>query len=323
METELTGTRERGNAGTGLIPRPEARGPRPVWWRVWWRALRPFSFTASMTPVLVGSAVAFAQRQFHPGLFAVAFMAAVAIHAGANLANDYYDHVRGADTPESIGPSGVIQHGLLRPRTVLRGACACFAAAGILGSFLVASRGWPILLIGVLSVAAGYAYTGGPIPLGYVGLGDGVVFVFMGLVATAGAYYVQTATISKTVLWAAVPLAALVDAILVVNNLRDLDEDRARGKRTFAALIGPAATRVHFALLVIAAYAAIAAGILTRIIPPLSALVILTIPDATRIWRVIKVETDPRVLTSKGIRSTAQLHQRIGLLLVLAFVAPG
>ena len=276
-----------------------------------------------MTPVIVGSAVAFAQRQFHPGLFAVAFVASVAIHAGANLANDYYDHVRGADTPESIGPSGVIQHGLLRPRTVLRGALTCFTAAGILGSILVASRGWPILLIGVLSVAAGYAYTGGPIPLGYVGLGDGVVFVFMGLVATAGAYYVQTATISKTVLWAAVPLASLVDAILVVNNLRDLDEDRARGKRTFATLIGRAATRAHFLILILAAYGSIAAGIWLRVIPPLSALVILTVPDGARIWRVVKVETDPRVLTSKGIRSTAQLHQRIGLLLVLAFVAAG
>ena len=323
METKLTGTRERGNAGTGLVPRPEARGPRPVWWRVWWRAVRPFSFTASMTPVLVGSAVAFAQRQFHPGLFAVAFMAAVAIHAGANLANDYYDHVRGADTPESIGPSGVIQHGLLRPRTVLRGAFACFAVAGILGLLLIASRGWPILLIGVLSVAAGYAYTGGPIPLGYVGLGDGVVFVFMGLVATAGAYYVQTATISKTVLWAAVPLAALVDAILVVNNLRDLDEDRARGKRTFATLIGRAATRAHFLILILAAYGSIAAGIWLRVIPPLSALVILTVPDGARVWRVVKVETDPRVLTSQGIRATAQLHRRVGLWLALAFVAAG
>jgi len=276
-----------------------------------------------MTPVLVGSAVAFAQRQFHPGLFAVAFMAAVAIHAGANLANDYYDHVRGADTPESIGPSGVIQHGLLRPRTVLRGAFACFAVAGILGLLLIASRGWPILLIGVLSVAAGYAYTGGPIPLGYVGLGDGVVFVFMGLVATAGAYYVQTATISKTVLWAAVPLAALVDAILVVNNLRDLDEDRARGKRTFATLIGRAATRAHFLILILAAYGSIAAGIWLRVIPPLSALVILTVPDGARVWRVVKVETDPRVLTSQGIRATAQLHRRVGLWLALAFVAAG
>src|SRR5207245_10127857 len=128
--------------------------------------------------------------------------AAVAIHAGANLANDYYDHVRGADTPESIGPSGVIQHGLLRPRTVLRGAFACFAVAGILGLLLIASRGWPILLIGVLSVGAGYAYTGRPIPLGAVGLGAGVVLVCRGLVGAPGDAFLQRATNPNRGLWA-------------------------------------------------------------------------------------------------------------------------
>src|SRR5713226_8035328 len=215
------------------VPFPASR---LLWVRVWWRAVRPFSFTASMTPVLVGSAVAFAEGRFHPGLFAAAFLASVAIHGGANLVNDYYDYLRGVDTPESIGPGGMIQRGLLAPRTVLRGALAFFALSAALGLILVALRGWPILLIGVFSVAAGYAYTGGPIPLGYVGLGDAVVFVFMGIVTTAGAYYVQTATISARALWAAAPLAALVDAILVVNNLRDLDGDRARGKRTLATL---------------------------------------------------------------------------------------
>src|SRR5207247_2486873 len=163
----------------------------------------------SMTPVIVGSAVAFAQRQFHPGLFAVAFVASVAIHAGANLANDYYDHVRGADTPESIGPSGVIQHGLLRPRTVLRGASTC-----------------------------------------------------------------------------------------------------STGARTLATVIAPAPAQVHLAVVRMPASPRIAAGILARVTRPLSALVILTVPDGARVWRVVKVETDPRVLTSKGIRATAHLHQR-------------
>lgn len=273
-----------------------------------------------MTPVLVGSAAAFAQRQFDPRLFTAALVASVAIHAGANLANDYFDHLRGADTAESIGPSGVIQQGLLAPRTVLRGALAGFAAAGVLGVILVAARGWPILLIGILSVAAGYAYTGGPLPLGYVGLGDGVVFVFMGLVATAGAYYVQTATVSGSVVWAAFPLAALVDAILVVNNLRDLKDDRSRGKRTFATLIGPAATRAHFLVLIVAAYGSIAAGAWLGRLPSLSALALLTIPRAARIWRTIGTETDPRALTVDGIRATARLHQSVGLILTLAFL---
>src|SRR3989442_5560837 len=141
-----------------------------------------------MTPVVVGSAVAFGEKRSHPGLLAAAFIASVAIHAGANLVNDYYDHVRGVDTPESIGPGGMIQRGLLTPHTVLRGAWVLFALSAILGLILVASRGWPILVIGVLSVAAGYAYTGGPAPPGYPGRGAAVGFFFLGLVATPAAH---------------------------------------------------------------------------------------------------------------------------------------
>src|SRR3989475_1224429 len=176
---------------------PTSRLPLPAsrfrWLRVWWRAVRPFSFTASMTPVLVGSAVAFGETRFHPGLFAAAFIASVAIHAGANLINDYYDHVRGVDTPESIGPGGMIQRGLLTPRTVLRGALVLFALSAIVGLILVASRGWPILVIGALSAAAGYAYTGGRAPPGAARLGDAVVFFFFGGGATPRGVYSPTA----------------------------------------------------------------------------------------------------------------------------------
>ncbi len=290
------------------------------WVRVWWRAVRPFSFTASTTPVLVGSSVAFAEGRFSPGLFLAALGAAVAIHAGANLANDYFDHIRGVDTFESIGPSGVIQQGLLPPRAVRTGAIVLFALGALLGVALIAARGWPILLIGLLSVAAGYTYTGGPLPLGYVGLGDLVVFIFMGLVATGGAYYVQTAQVTTPVLWAALPLAALVDAILVVNNLRDLDGDLARGKRTLATFIGPSLTRAHFLVLVVGAYLAVAWGIWARVLPPAAVLTALTIPQAARTWTVVRGESAPLALTTGGIRAAAQLHQRIGLLLSLGFV---
>src|SRR3989475_4683980 len=191
---------------------PTSRLPLPAsrfrWLRVWWRAVRPFSFTASTTPVLVGSAVAFGETRFHPGLFAAAFIASVAIHAGANLVNDYYDHVRGVDTPESIGPGGMIQRGLLTPRTVLRGALGLVALSAIVGLILVASRGWPILVIGALSVAARYAGTGGPVPLGYVGLGDAVVFFFMGLVRSAWPPCLPAAALSLRPLWAALPLGS-------------------------------------------------------------------------------------------------------------------
>jgi len=273
-----------------------------------------------MTPVLVGSAVAFAEGYFSAGLFLATLAASVAIHAGVNLVNDYYDHIRGVDTTASIGPSGVIQSGMLSARTVLIGGLVLFAASAVPGVWLIAVRGWIILLLGALSVAAGYAYTGGPLPLGYVGLGDLVVFVFMGIVATVGAYFVQTGSVSAAAVWAAVPVAALVDAILVVNNLRDLQEDRLRGKRTLATFIGRSATRVHFLVLVAGVYLVVAAGVGVGTLPAAALLTAVTLPQAVRTWRLVATEEAALALTVGGVRATAQLHRRVGLLLALAFL---
>lgn len=289
---------------------------------VWWQAVRPYSFTASATPVIVGTAVAAALGAFHAGLFLATLAAAVAIHAGTNLANDYYDHVRGVDAGQPIGPGGAIQRGLLAPRTVLAAALVLFAIAGALGLWLVAVRGWPILLIGVLAVLAGYTYTGGPVPLGYVGLGDLTVFLFMGIVTVVGAAYVQTGAVLVPAVWTSLPLAALVDGILVVNNLRDIDNDRARGKRTLATLIGRRATRVHFLVLLCGTYAAIAAAVFVRALPVTAVLAALTIPSAVKVWRIVSTTDEPLLLTLGGIRGTAQLHARVGLLLAVGLLLP-
>ena len=287
---------------------------------IWWRAARPFSLSASVTPVLVGSATAFYDGAFHPRLFAATLIASMAIHAATNLINDYYDYMRGVDATQPIGPGGAIQQGTLSARAVLSGALVLFALSGVIGIWLIALRGWPVLLIGVLSVLAGYAYTGGPVPLGYVGLGDLTVFVFMGLAIVCGAYYVQTGTLSASVVWAAIPMAALVDAILVANNLRDLENDRAKGKRTLAALIGPRATRLHFLLLCATAYASVILGVAVGALPVLTLLALMTVPAALNVWRAVRVERDPRHLTIGAIRGTARLHMRVGLLLSLGFV---
>ncbi len=287
---------------------------------VWWRAVRPFSFTASVTPVLVGSAIAFAGRHFDSGLFVITLVATVAIHAATNLVNDYYDHLRGVDTAASVGPSGVIQHGLLPPRAVLMGALGLFSLGGLLGLLLVAVVGWPVLIIGIVSLLAGYAYTGGPLPLGYLGLGDFVVLVFMGPVIVLGSYYVQARTVVPAVLWVSVPIGALVTAILVVNNLRDLQGDRAHGKRTLATVLGPAGTRVEYLGLLVGAYTIVGIGVALRVLPLLAVLVVLTLPHAFRAWRVIREESDPLSLTRAGLRGTAGLHLRFGLLLSLAFL---
>lgn len=289
---------------------------------MWWQALRPYSFTASATPVLVGTAAAAGLGAFHAGLFLAALVAAMAIHAGTNLTNDYYDHIRGVDAGQPIGPGGAIQQGLLTPRAVLRGALLLFALGGMLGLWLVAVRGWPILVIGALSVLAGYAYTGGPLPLGYVGLGDLTVFLFMGVVAVVGAAYVQTGAVLVPAVWASLPIAALVDGILVVNNLRDFDNDRARGKRTLATLIGRRATRGHFLILLAATYASVAAAVFLRVLPATALLAALTIPSAVQVWRAVRSTDEALPLTLGGIRGTAQLHARVGLLLAAGLILP-
>lgn len=271
-------------------------------------------------PVVVGSAAAFYDGTFHSGLFAATLVASLAIHAATNLVNDYYDHVRGVDATQPIGPGGAIQQGTLSTPAVLNGALVLFALSGIIGTWLIVLRGWPVLLIGVLSVLAGYAYTGGPVPLGYVGLGDLIVFVFMGLAIVGGAYYVQTGTVSASAVWAAIPMAALVDGILVANNLRDLENDRAKGKRTLAAMIGPKATRVHYLLLLVVGYGSVILGAAVGALPVLTLLVLLTAPAAVHVWSVVRTERDPGQLTIGAIRGTARLHMRIGLLLSLGFV---
>src|SRR3989304_4404668 len=265
----------------------QAAGPAPGPQRllgVWWRAVRPFSFTASVTPVLVGSAVAYHDSLFDLVRFGVTLVASVAIHAATNLINDYYDHLRGVDTAESIGPSGVIQQGLLAPRAVLLGGLTLFALGGLLGLWLVAVVGWPILAIGAASVLAGYAYTGGPLPLGYIGLGDLTVFLFLAVVTVLGAYYVQAGTGWAGAGCASLPVAALVAAILVVNNLRDIEDDRAKGKRTLATFIGERATRLEVLFLLALAYLSVLAGVALRVLPPYTLIVFLTLRQAAAIW---------------------------------------
>lgn len=296
------------------------------WWRAWWQAVRPFAFSASVTPVIVGSAAAYHAGTFHAGLFLVTLAAAMSIHAATNLVNDYYDHVRGVDADQPIGPGGAIQQGYLSPAAVRRGALILFAFSGVLGIYLTALRGWPIVAMGVLGVLAGYTYTGGPLPLGYVGLGDLVVFVFMGLVTVAGTYFVHTGTVAAEAIWAALPVAALVDGILVVNNLRDLANDRAKGKRTLATFIGPGGTRAHFLALLILAYASVVVGVFLEALPAPALFMLLTLPAARAAWSVVRQESAPLPLTLGGIRATAQLHMQVGLLLsaglVLAAAVP-
>ncbi|MFD1684995.1 1,4-dihydroxy-2-naphthoate polyprenyltransferase [Halobellus litoreus] len=278
--------------------------------QAWVMAARPQTLPAAASPVVVGTGIA-----VHDGVFAVlpalaALVGAGLIQIGTNFANDYYDHVKGADTEEREGFTRVTAGGLIDPETVKRAMYLTFAASILLGTYLVYVGGVPILVIGLLSVASGIAYTGGPYPLGYHGLGDLFVFVFFGLVAVAGTYYVQAAavlaapfpvgippeTLPLAVLVAALPVAALSTDILVVNNVRDKEEDATTGKRTLAVRFGYGFARAEFLSMLLLAYAVPLWFVRQPGFTAAVALPYLTLPYAVGITRTVLEETEGKVL---------------------------
>ena len=285
--------------------------------RIWLLALRPASLTASAVPVLVGTALA-ADEAFRPGLFAMAFLGSLALQSGTNLANDYYDHVQGVDTASSLGPSGVIQRGLLPPRAVLIGAFVAFGAAAAFGLVIATFVGWPVLALGVASLLAGFAYTAPPLKLAYRGLGELTVFAFMGPAVVMGAAYVQLETWTWDAFLASIPVGLLASAILHANNLRDIEDDRAHGKHTLATLLGRPAADYELAALVAAAFA-IAAALAILGTAPLTTLVALAaLPAGVLLLRALATSPDPRSL-NRVLAGAVGVHLLFGLLWALGF----
>lgn len=292
---------------------------KPGTLRAWFAAARPATLPAAVVPVLVGTAAATRDGLFRLGPFLAALGASVLIQIGTNLANDYFDHQKGADTAERLGPKRLIQNAVATPQQVLLATLLCFGASALIGLYLVFVGGWPILIIGVLSILSGLAYTGGPYPLGYNGLGDLFVFVFFGLVAVAGTYYLHAGTVDVLAWWAAIPVGLLVTNILVVNNVRDINTDRAVGKRTLATRIGRRATRVQYVLFFVVAY----------LVPPLlwfasllsawALLPWLSLPLAVRAVRGVLVHEDGPTL-NKMLRATGRLHLLYGMLFAVSLL---
>jgi len=217
-------------------------------------AARPRTLPAAVAPVLVGTSLAIRYGTFHPVTFIAALLGAMLIQIGTNLSNDYSDARRGADTDERIGPVRVTAGGLVPPRQVLIATYVTFAAAVACGAYLIAVAGWALLAVGAASILAGVLYTGGPRPYGYEGLGEIFVFLFFGVVAVTGSYFVQRRALPWEAFVLAVPVGLLIAAILVVNNVRDIDTDRRAGKRTLAVRFGRERTRVLFSAMVAGAF---------------------------------------------------------------------
>jgi 1,4-dihydroxy-2-naphthoate polyprenyltransferase len=230
-----------------------AIAPSPA--RAWLLAARPATLPAAAVPVLVGTAAAMMEgAAFHALIFVATLIAALLIQIGTNFANDYSDFQRGADHEGRLGPLRVTQSGLISQAAVRRGIVIAFGLALLPGAWLVWIGGWPIMAIGLVSILAGLAYTGGPWPFGYHGLGDVFVFIFFGLVAVTGTAYLQLGAWSRFALAMAVPIGLLVTNILVVNNLRDVPTDRVAGKRTLAVRLGERAARAQYVISTATAY---------------------------------------------------------------------
>jgi 1,4-dihydroxy-2-naphthoate octaprenyltransferase len=238
------------------------------------------------------------------------------IQVGANLANDYLDYVKGVDIPGRLGPRRVAQSGLMTLTSLRIGTAVTFALSALVGVYLTYVAGWPILIIGLSSLLSALAYTGGPFPIGYHGLGDLFVFLFFGLAGVCGTYYVQALSINATVLMAAIPVGALTVAILVVNNLRDIETDRRTRKRTLAVMIGAKATRWEYLLLLALAYAVPALFWFVGWSAAWGLLPWLSLPLAVRLARIIFGSAAGPAL-NKALAGTASLD----LLFCILFAA--
>ena len=285
--------------------------------RVWLLATRLPSLTAAAVPVLAGTALA-ADEAFRPGLFVLALLGSMSFQAGTNLVNDYYDHELGVDTTVSLGPSGVIQRGLLSPRTVLIGGLVAFATGAALGLTIVALVGWQVLPLGVASVLAGYAYTAPPLKLAYRALGELTVFIFMGPVIVMGAAYVQLEAWTWEAFLASLPIGLLVSAILHANNLRDIEGDRVQGKRTLASLVGRPAADVELGILVLGTFATAVALVASGAAPLTGLVALAALPSALRLLARLAASRDARSL-NRVLLDAVGVHLLFGLLWALGF----
>ncbi|HEX7078131.1 MAG TPA: 1,4-dihydroxy-2-naphthoate polyprenyltransferase [Candidatus Eisenbacteria bacterium] len=303
-----------------MSPTAEAAA-RPSRAAAWLHAVRVPTLAAAVVPVAVGSALAARHGLFRAGPATAALLGALLIQIGTNLANDLYDFRKGADTEHRLGPPRVIAVGWLTATEVRGAMIACFALAALAGGYLTAVAGWPIVAIGVASIAAGVGYTAGRWALAYHGLGDLAVFLFFGVVAVAGTYYVQAGTVHPLAITASIPVGALATAILVVNNVRDLETDRRAGKRTLSVLLGRRGTRVEYGALLFAAFATVI-GLWIRGRLSFGALLPLaTLTLAMRTFRVVATREDGAALNG-ALLDTARLHALFGLLFAAGILIP-
>ncbi len=278
----------------------------------WILASRPKTLLAAFVPVIVGSSIAYYDGKFKPLAALVALVCALLIQIGTNFVNDLYDYLAGTDTKERVGPTRVLAAGLISPSEMKRAIIFTFGLTFFLGLYLVYISGYITLIIGIVSIIAGIAYTAGPFPLAYNGLGDVFVFIFFGLIGTVGTYYVQALTITPLVVWASIPVGALITNVLVVNNYRDIEQDSKAGKITLAVKYGKNFTRIQYVVFTITSYLILFVVYFTYKESLFVFLPVLTLPLAIKLIRMIYTFRDQQL--NKTLELTAKLSAIYGLL---------
>lgn len=296
---------------------PSAHNPL----HTWWLAIRPKTLPAAASSVIAGTALAWSDGGFATGPALAALVIAVLLQVGSNLANDVYDDERGTHTADRLGPTRVTHAGLLSRAQVKRGMAVVLAAAFVCGLYLVYVRGWLVLAIGIAAIVAAIAYTGGPYPLGYHGLGEVFVFLFFGVTAVVGTYWVQTGQTAPAAWLMSAPLGLLITAIIVVNNLRDIEQDRAVGKRTVSVRIGVQATKYEYVACVALAYIALTFGVVVGWLPLFALLAWCSLPLAIRPLRIVFTQAGRPLNTA--LAATGQLALVFSVLFALGVVLAG
>ena len=284
----------------------------------WILASRPKTLLAALVPVVVGTSIAINDNKFHLTAALIALLCSILIQIGTNFVNDLYDFLAGSDKKERLGPQRAVASGIISVNQMKAGIIISFGLSFILGLYLVYLIGWEILLIGIISIIAGIAYTAGPFPLAYNGLGDLASFLFFGLIGTVGTYYVQAEEITATVFWSSIPVGALITNILVVNNYRDRLEDQSNGKHTLAVLMGEKFTRIQYVLFMILSYSILLIVFFTYKQSLLVFLPLLSLPVAIRLIRMIYTLHGKEL--NKTLELTAKLSALYGLLFAIGIL---
>jgi 1,4-dihydroxy-2-naphthoate octaprenyltransferase len=287
---------------------------------VWWRLLRPHTLTASFVPVFVGTMFAFIHDNlFHLGLFIAMLLAAMMIQAATNMFNEYYDYVRGLDKADSVGIGGTIVRDGIAPKMILRLAFLFFGIAILLGLYISYATSWWIALIGAASMVIGYLYTGGPIPIAYTPLGELFAGLLMGTVMIAISYFIQTSVLSTSVILISIPIAVFIGAILLANNIRDLDNDKVSGRKTIAILLGRKNAILFLAGLFVFAYVYTAILMMLGLLPIWSVITFISCKTAFGVIKGFRGKTKPIEMMPAMI-ATGKTNTMYGFLLGISLL---